>query len=461
MRIDFFGGVSLKAVHLEEIIKAIDGKLIKGSKDIIIKDAVRYFNNIRNNTLYLNIYSEKITNTSLLKKYKSVVIVTDKIDKFEKIEAEFTLIQVTDMKEAYWKFIEYYRSLLHIPIMAITGTCGKTTTREMIRHILSTKYNVKATIDNQNSIRRNFIYLLGIDDKTQAAVFETPVNSPSNLAFTCRHFKPQIRILLNIGTYHLLGCKTPEGYIKAKAEILEGITPSDLLILNADDENIKKIDISKVKRIMYFGINNNADFQATDISSNNEGVNFTFSFSGSFYEGYLNMLGKHNVYNALAAIAAVSSIGIDIKEACEILKTYKPFRRHLQQYAGKGGCTILDDSWNNTPPAMAAALSVLKEIANGRRKVAIFNFMYNLGTSDYAEEQYAEMGKKVVEAGVDVLIILGDKPKGIGRNAIALGMDKNNVYYAKNKNEVYKFVSPYLEKNIIILLKTPDENIQL
>jgi UDP-N-acetylmuramoyl-tripeptide--D-alanyl-D-alanine ligase len=110
---------------------------------------------------------------------------------------------------------------------------------------------------------------------------------------------------------------------------------------------------------------------------------------------------------------------------------------------------------------MAAALSVLKEIANGRRKVAIFNFMYNLGTSDYAQEQYAEMGKKVVEAGVDVLIILGDKPKGIGRTAIALGMSKNNVYFAKNKSEVYKFVSPYLEKNTIILLKTPDENIQL
>ena len=451
----------MKAIHLDEIIKAIDGKLIKGSKDIIIKDAVRYFNNIRNNTLYLNIYSQKIASISLIKKYKSVVIVTDKIDQFEKIEAEFTLIQVNDMSKAYWKFIEYYRSLFNIPIMAITGTCGKTTTREMVKHILSKKYNVKATIDNQNSIRRNFIYLLGINDKVQAAVFETPVNSPGNLAFTCRHFKPQIRILLNIGTYHLLGCKTPEAYIKAKAEILEGITSSDLLILNADDENIKKIDISMVKKIIYFGIDNKADFQARNIISNNKGVNFTFSFGESFYDGYLNMLGKHNVYNALAAIAAVNSIGIDIEEACELLKTYKPFRRHLHLYTIKGGCTILDDSWNNTPPAMAAALSVLKEIANGRRKVAIFNFMYNLGTSDYAQEQYAEMGKKVVEAGVDILIILGVKPKGIGRKAIDLGMDKNNVHFAKNKNEVYKYVSPYLKKNTIILLKTPDENIQL
>jgi UDP-N-acetylmuramoyl-tripeptide--D-alanyl-D-alanine ligase len=459
--INFLGGIRLKAVHLHEIIKAIDGKLIKGSKDIIIKDAVRYFNNIRNNTLYLNIYSQKITNTNLLKKYKSVVIVTDKIDKFEEIETEFTLIQVNDISEAYWKFIEYYRSLLDIPIMAITGTCGKTTTREMIKHILSKKYTVKATIDNLNSIRRNFIYLLGINNKTQAAVFETPVNSPGNLAFTCRHFKPQIRILLNIGTYHLLGCKTPEAYINAKAEILEGITPSDLLILNADDENIKKIDISNVKRIIYFGIDNKADFQATNITSNNEGVHFTFSFSDSFYEGNLNMLGKHNVYNALAAIAAVNSIGVDIKEACESLKTYKPFRRHLHQYTGKGGCTIIDDSWNNTPPSMTAALNVLKELANGRRKIAILNYMYNLGTGEYAQEQYAEMGRKVIEAGVDILIIVGVTPKGIGRKAIELGMDKNNVYYAKDKNEMHKFINPYLDENSIILLKVAYEIIRL
>lgn len=451
----------MKAIHLQEIIKAIDGKLIKGRMDIIIKDAVRYFNNIRNNTLYLNIYSQKITNASLLKKYKSVVIVTDKIDQFEKIDQEFTLIQVNDISEAYWKFIEYYRSLLNIPIMAITGTCGKTTTREMIKHILSKKYNVKATIDNLNSIRRNFIYLLGINAKTQVAVFETPVNSPGNLAFTCRHFKPQIRILLNIGTYHLLGCKTPEAYIKAKAEILDGITPSDLLILNADDENIKKIDISKVKRIIYFGINNKADFQATKISSDTDGINFTFSFGGRFYEGYLNMLGKHNVYNALAAIAAVNSIGIDIDEACELLKTYTPFRRHLHLYTGKGGCTVIDDSWNSTPTSMASALDVLKELANGRRKIAVLNYMYNLGKSDYAQEQYAEMGKKVVEAGVDILIIVGVTPKGIGRKAIELGMDKNNVYYIKSKNDIYKIISPYLEKDSIILLKVAYEIIRL
>jgi UDP-N-acetylmuramoyl-tripeptide--D-alanyl-D-alanine ligase len=456
----FFGGVRLKALNLQEIIKAIDGKLVKGSKDIIIKGAVRYFNNIRHNTLYLNIYSEKIINTSLLKKYKSVVIMTDKIAKFEAIDAEFTLIQVNDIAEAYWKFIEYYRSLLDIPIMAVTGTCGKTTTREMIKHILSKKYNVKATINNRNSIRRNFVYLLGINDKTQAAVFETPVNSPGNLAFTCRHFKPQIRILLNIGTYHLLGCKTPEAYIKAKAEILEGITPNDLLILNADDENIKKIDISNVKRIMYFGIDNKADFQATNIKTDIKGVNFTFSFSGSFYEGYLNMLGKHNVYNALAAIAAVNSIGIDIDEACELLRTYKPFRRHLHLYTGEGGCTIIDDSWNNTPPSMAAALNVLKELANGRRKIAVLNYMYNLGTSEYAQEQYAEMGRKVVETGVDILIIVGVKPKVIGTKAIELGMDKNNVYFVKDKHEIYKYIKPYLDENSIILLKVAYEIIK-
>jgi UDP-N-acetylmuramoyl-tripeptide--D-alanyl-D-alanine ligase len=451
----------LKAIPLQDIIKAIDGKLIKGGTNITVENAVRYFDNIENNTLYLNIYSQKIINPSPLEKYKAVVIVTDKITQFEKIEMDFTLIQVKDIKEAYWKFTEYYRNLFLIPIMAVTGTCGKTTTRDMIKHILSKRYNVKATIGNNNSINRNFIYLLDIDDETQAAVYETPVNSPGNLAYSCRFFKPQIRILLNIGVYHLLGCKTPEAYIKAKGEILEAITPNDLLILNADDENTKKIDISNVKRIVYFGIDHKADFKATRILADINGINFTFSYNDSSYEGFLNMLGKHNVYNALAAIAAVNSIGFDIEEACELLKTYKPFRRHLYQYTSKTGCTIIDDSWNNTPPSMASALDVLKEIANGRKKIAALNYMYNLGTSEYAQNQYEEMGKKVVEAGVDILIIIGDEPKGIGRKAIELGMDKNSVYFAKDKHEMLKFIEPHLNENSVVLLKVAYEIIKL
>jgi UDP-N-acetylmuramoyl-tripeptide--D-alanyl-D-alanine ligase len=458
----------LKALNLQVILELISGKLIKGDKNITINKATKFLIDLRNNTLYLDFYRNKSVDIGVLEKYQAVAVVTDDPEKFKGIEATFTLIQVNDIKEAYWKFVEYYRSLFTFPIVAVTGTCGKTTTCAMIKYILSKKYNVTSTVsaikihETLNSYLRNLDYLSNIDEKTQVAVFETAVGAPGQLSDSCRHFKPQIRVLLNIGVYHLLGCKTPEGYINAKAEILEGMDPiRDLLILNADDKNIKKIDISKVERIVYFGIDNKADFQAKGITCSAEGTNFTFSFRDKLYTCYLNTLGRHDVYNALAAIAAVKAIGIDIEEACELLKTYKTFYKHLELRTGKGGYQILDDSWNNTPLSMAAALDVLKEIANDRRKIAVFGMMPNLGTGKYAQEQYVEMGKKVVETGVDILIIVGNNTKEIGQSAIKFGMDENNVFYAKDQNDVNKYINPYMEKGTIILFKSYKEKVEL
>jgi UDP-N-acetylmuramoyl-tripeptide--D-alanyl-D-alanine ligase len=451
----------LKAIHLENIIKAIDGKLIKGDRDIIIKDVVRYNHNIRSNFLHIDIYNQRISDDKLFCKYSNVAVVTDKVDKFINMKGKFAIIEVKNIKDAYWKFVEYYRSLFNIPVVAITGTCGKTTTKEMIKHILSKRYNVTGTVGNYNTRPRNFIYLLNINDKADAAVFETAVVSPGDVSDGCRHFKPTIRILLNIGVYHLLKCKTPEGYIKAKAEIMEGISSEDLLILNADDENIKTIDISKAKKIVYFGVNNKADFKAIDVIADSEGLNYSVSHKDKICKGRLNMLGAHNVYNALAAIAAVNSLGIDVEEACELLQSYKAVRRHLQLRKAKNGALILDDSWNNTPPSMTQALKVLKEIGNGRKKILVCDYMYNMGTSKYAKKQYANLGSKVVEAGVDILIMLGYKAKEIANKAIESGMDKNNVYFVKSKREVYRLINLHLSEDSIVLLKTAETIIRL
>lgn len=458
----------MKALNLKNVIEVVCGKLIKGYKNITIKNTVRNSKYIRDNTLFLDVYKNKPFDIGVLGKYQAVTIITDEPDKFKEIEAAFTLIQVDDIKEAYWRFVEYYRSLFTIPVVAVTGTCGKTTTCEMIKHILGVKYNITSTVsateihETLNSFRCNFRYLLNIDEKTQAAVFETAVSAPGQLSNSCRHFKPQIRVLLNIGVDHLEGCKTLEGYINAKAEILEGMDPiKDLLILNADDENIKKIDISKVERVIYFGIDNKADFKAKEITCSTEGINFTFSFRDKIYKCYLNVLGRHNVYNALAAIAVVKTIGIDIEEATELLKTYKSVYKHLELRTLQGGCQILDDSWKNSPDSMTSALNVLKEIANGRRKVAVFGKMSRLGRSKYAQEQYVEVGKKVIAAGVDILIIIGEDSKEIGRTAVKLGMNENNVYYANNQNDVDKYINPYLRKDTIILLKSDEERVEL
>jgi UDP-N-acetylmuramoyl-tripeptide--D-alanyl-D-alanine ligase len=452
----------LKSFYLLDILKVIEGRLIQG-ENILINDAAAGLWAVENsNTMYFHLSRRNYENLEFLKKYKSIAIITEDTAQFAALGEDFSIIKVDNIKNAYWKFVDYYRSLFDIPIIGITGTCGKSTTKEMIAHILSSKYSIKATRLSNNSSNFDFSYLLGIDDTTQAAVFEMGVDRPGNLAYSCRHFKPQIRILLNIGVYHLVGCKTLAGYIKAKSEILEGLDPvSEILILNSDDENIKKIDVSKFQRIVYFGLNNKSNFTATDIETLEDAVTFTLHHADKNYKVYLPGLGKHNVYNALAAVAAVSNAGIEIEEAVERLMTYKPMARHLQLRKGPLGSVILDDNFNNTPPSMASALEVLKDAGKEKFKIAVLGHMYNLGTGAIAKEQYSEMGEKVVEAGVDLLVVIGQEPVEIGLSALAHGMSKDKVIFINSGNEVLNTIKPFLNENTIVLLKACEDKVVL
>jgi UDP-N-acetylmuramoyl-tripeptide--D-alanyl-D-alanine ligase len=452
----------LKSFYLFDILKIIDGKLIQGENILINNAAAGLWAVENSNTLYFHLDRRKHENLECLKKYKSIVIITEDTSQFIALGEDLSIVKVDSIKNAYWKFVDYYRSLFDIPIIGVTGTCGKSTTKEMIAHILSSRYNIKATRLSNNSSNFDFNYLLGIDDTTQAAVFEMGVDRPGNLTYSCRHFKPQIRILLNIGVYHIVGCKTLEGYIKAKSEILEGLDPvSGILILNSDDENIKKIDVSKFQKITYFGLNTKSDFTATNITALEDAVIFTLHHSDKNYKVFLPGLGKHNVYNALAAITAVSNAGIGIEEAVESLKTYKPMARHLQLRRGPLGSVILDDNFNNTPTSMASALEVLKDAGKEKYKIAVLGYMYNLGTGSIAQNQYSEMGKEVVEAGVDFLVIIGQKPVEIGLSALAHGMNKDKVIFINSGNEVLNTVKPFLNENTIVLLKACEDKVIL
>lgn len=203
--------------------------------------------------------------------------------------------------------------------------------------------------------------------------------------------------MLNIGTYHLLGCKTQDNYIRAKAKLLEGLGFKGTLILNSDDKNIKKINLTGFKgKILYFGFND---------------------------------------------------------QAIDRLASFRPVRQHLQFRNGINGCTIIDDTWNCTPASMESALKVLKARANSRKTVAVLGYMPQLGDAGFIE--YSKTGEKVVETGVGTLIVIGDKAKEIGNTALQKGFDKNSVYFCQNATELYQVLYPFLDKDTLVLFKFP------
>ena len=221
----------MKNLKLKKIVKQIGGQIVQGSGETNIKNVSYHPSFADENTMYFDMpHPYSLQPLGPLKKRPNVII-SSSPSRFSKlVNKRTTMVKVKNPVKAYWRFVNYYRSLFDIPVIGITGTCGKTTTTEMLKAILSTRYRVQGTEDGKNNLNNNLPYLLGINEKTEAAVFEMGVTHPGCITDSCRHFRPQVGVILNIGVYHLLGCKTFDEYLKAKAEIIDGIQPGGTLI---------------------------------------------------------------------------------------------------------------------------------------------------------------------------------------------------------------------------------------
>lgn len=448
------GSGRLQELLLQEIVSRINGQIITKAYDISIKNVVNKSQKINsNNTLYFNIRAKEKINLDKFEKYKEIVIVTDKKYRFKELGDKVILVIVRDINEAYFKFANYYRSLFEISLIGITGTCGKTTTKEMITYILKKDFNVCSTYKSNNSLALNLDYLTSINSKTDLAVIEMGVAYPNDMQKSCLFFKPNIGVLLNLGVYHLQGFNNPEEYWEEKVKLLKYIDKTGTIILNNDDENIRKIDIKKLKgRIIYFGIKNYADFVATNIKYVDGGMQFTLKHLNKAYNAFVPGYGEHNVYNALAAIASTYVLGISIEESISTLASFEQLIEHIEIKKGINGSVVIDDTWNSSPLSMKAALRVLNDYSNGM-KLAILGDMPQLGSNKYSEKQYRMLGKSVVKAKIDFLIIVGNNCKSIAIAAIDFGFDKNRIFYSDNGQKIYNIIKPRINKNTTVLLK--------
>jgi UDP-N-acetylmuramoyl-tripeptide--D-alanyl-D-alanine ligase len=298
--------------------------------------------------------------------------------------------------------------------------------------------------------------LLKIDESTDAAVFETAVGAPNDLKYACRYFKPMIGIITNIGEEHLDHCKTIEAYIEAKAEMLYGLNNEGILILNADDEKIRTISLADYKgRVIYFGINNKADFYASDISYGNNGMNFTLGFHKMKYPIFVPGYGEHQVYNALAAIAAVHELGVGITEAGKRLRSFENLQRHIDISQGFAGSTIIDDTWSLNTTSLRAGLKVLNRLAQGKRRILLFTDMATLGKMSCTIHKLAE--EIIISEGIDILITVGSMTEQMVEDFKTMGLEAI-VYSLKNYNEAYELLIKILNKDSILLIKGPMYN---
>lgn len=442
----------MKLLSLETIARWVDGTFTQGGDRSIRNVAIRsrdleadgvLFNTAREAPAYFLRHCPR----------GGCAVVTDMDFTAVSREPSVAIIRVKDIGTAYWQFVAAYRGLFDIPVIGVTGTCGKTTTKEMIAHILAGKYRVNSTYKSYNARRRHLGYLLEIDESTQAAVYEMGVAVPGDMRVACRYFRPQVGVMTNIGVDHLAAFGTLEAYIQGKAEMVRELGQRSTLVLNMDDENIRTISLAGYPgRVLYFGTDEKADFRINSVRQADGRVQFILRHGDIDYPIRVPGCGEFTAFNAAAAVAAAYAVGFDVSTAGERLAGFQPVERHFEFKRGASGSTVIDDTWSTNPTSAMAALKLLRDVSAGRTTVAALGRMALLGRQ--SGPYHIECGRKVAELGIDYLVVVGDDARAIGEGALQGGMDPSHVIFCREVEDSAAALLKLLNRHAVALVKT-------
>ncbi len=337
------------------------------------------------------------------------------------------------------------------PVIAITGSAGKTTTKAFLASILAKKWNVFESKDYWNTTDHTKKHAAEIQASHEAVVLEYGMAYPGVITEHCSIIQPNISIVTNIGKAHVGNFG---GDVKkvahAKSELIHGMDQEGILVVNKDDANSTYLETQKFKgKIITIGVNSDADYRAYDVHFGDNGMNFKMELQGKEMMFFIPILGEHHVYNALNAIAVADYLGVaplDIKLG---LLFRKPPRR-LTIYHCRDNITLLDDTVHSHPEGVRAAIDVLSNVGK-HRKIAIIGQMRELG--DLREEEYRKVGEYVCQQEIDILITYGFRTDDIGIQAKAKGFPSENVYHFTNKDKLHELLARLIEKDDTILVK--------
>ncbi len=314
------------------------------------------------------------------------------------------VIKVPDTRRALIDLAAYYRAKKDIPVVGLTGSVGKTTTKEMVAAVLRKKFDVLATLGNLNNDIGLPRMCLQLEESHTAAVLEMGMNNLGEISLLTRTARPTVGIITNIGVAHIENLKSREGILQAKLEILEGMEKDAPLFLNADDDMLMSAKDRIENPVITYGIDNPADCTAKNIVQMDDGMEFTLCWKGEFVPVRIPAVGKHNVYNALAAYAVGRTLGLTGEQCVAGLEDYVPSGMR-QKIVHRGGITIIEDCYNASPDSIKAAMSVLTSLKCTGRRIAVLGEMMELGS--YGPEGHFQCGEWADKCGVDMLWAVG------------------------------------------------------
>jgi UDP-N-acetylmuramoyl-tripeptide--D-alanyl-D-alanine ligase len=444
------------SISLNELLKVTGGKLWNDARgnQTITRGVSIDSRTIKKGNLFVAIPGERYDGHHFVSEATSkgaslVIISKEKTHQMKPKELkQIPVVVVEDTKEALREIAFWHRNKFEVSTVAVTGTNGKTTTKEMTAEVLSSQFKVLKSIKSYNNPIGVPLTLFELDKDTQVLVLELGMSSPGEIGILTKIAKPDIGVITNIGPAHLESMQSLEKIAQAKFELLDHMPSSHTAVLNADDEFLAKRIKDLKEKTISFSIKNKADFKANELNIRDEGY-MDFKVNGKLNIN-LKLLGEHNVYNALAAFAVGSLLGVDELKIKESLERYTPSELRMEMVQ-IGNIKVINDSYNANPVSMEKALKTLMHMKSRGRKIAVLGDMLELG--EKAFDYHFELGKSVAESGIDLLLTVGKLSFAIGRGAEEHGMSPEKIFAFDNNEEASFYLAENVKAGDLVLIK--------
>lgn len=445
----------MEKLRVKDIAQVTDGKLIIGDENIECENFSKDTRQINKGDIYIGIKGEKFDGSKFWKEALdagAVGVIVENIDiSNEEINTykDKVIIKVKDTLKALYRLATYKRSLYDIPVIAITGSVGKTSTKDLVSSVVSQNYKTLKTIGNNNNNIGLPLTILRLKDE-EAIVLEMGMNHFGEIKLLSKIAKPTICVITNIGTSHIGNLGSRENILKAKLEILEGAKNPTIVINNDNDLLHKWYEENKEnKNIKTYGIENKSDFNAEDIILKSSGSEYNCIIDDEKINIKVPTGGEHFVLNSLCAIAVGKALNIPTSKIKKGIETFELTNKRMEITKVKDEIEIINDAYNASYESMKASLKVLSKFDN-KRKIAVLGDMFELG--EYSKELHKKVGKEVTNNNIDILICSGENSKCIIEKAKEK-MNIENIYYLKEKEEIINLLEKIVKKEDVILFK--------
>ena len=447
----------LPTLAAEEIMKATGGNLIQGSGCHVFNGVSTDSRNITGDTLFIPVVGDRYDGHDFIEEAlrsgaSGLLLQRGKEKAVEEVSGDVPVICVDDTLKALGDIAHFQRDRFKIPVVAVTGSSGKTTTKEMIASIAGLSMNILKSPGNFNNLIGLPLTLLKMNSDHEVVILEMGTNRRGEIARLTEIARPDIGVITNIGPAHLEGLKSLDGIREEKGDLFANMEAGAVAIINCDDEAVRMVAKQGKGKSIIFGMKKDAFVRAENIiKRGKEGVSFTLVMGKFKRKIDMSTFGEHNIYNALAAAACSLALGIDYDLICEGLTSFRQIDGRMDLHRLKSGVYLIDDSYNANPASVREALKSLRELKGTNESMVILGDMLELG--DQSEEIHEDVGRYLADTGVDKVFLRGRFSHAVAAGATKGGLKIDQIFFIDNPGKMAVCLKSCLKEGDWVLIK--------